>query len=96
MLDFSVTRRSENGEVLEKAGEFFIKFKRNYMKNDCRSILWLKICKSSNDVLIRYGCILTAYELTLTHIPGKENTITFSKNVTGDVNGVNMFPSNLL
>ena len=22
--------------------------------------------------------------------PGKENTITFSKNVTGDVNGVNM------
>lgn len=28
--------------------------------------------------------------------PGKENTITFSKNVTGDVNGVNMFPSNLL
>ena len=27
---------------------------------------------------------------------GKENTITFSKNVTGDVSGVNMFPSNLL
>ena len=56
-----------------KACEIFIKFQPIFMESDCRSILWLKSSKSSSDVLIRYACILTSYQLNLKHVPGNQN-----------------------
>lgn len=58
-----------------KSMVIFLRFSKVNIETDCRSILFLKAAKGTSDVLTRYSTQLTAYNISITHIPGRENCI---------------------
>ena len=61
---------------LLKSMDIFLRFSKVNIEKDCRSILFLKASKGSNDVLTRYAIQLSRCDISIKHIPGKDNTIS--------------------
>ena len=60
---------------LLKALDIFLRFSKVNIHTDCRSILFLKAAKGNNEIFNRYAIEIAAYDISITHIPGKENSI---------------------
>ena len=65
--------------------DIFLRFSHVHIETDCKSILFLKAAKNSADVLTRYAIQLASYNITMEHIPGKENTISDALSRSRDI-----------
>ena len=59
-----------------KSLDFFLRFaSRLVMLIDARAILFLRICKESAGILMRFSQELARYEAEIYHVPGKDNVV---------------------
>ena len=65
--------------------DIFLRFSHVHIETDCKSILFLKAAKNSADVLTRYAIQLASYNITMEHIPGKENIISDALSRSRDI-----------
>ena len=69
-----------------KSLDFFLRFAvRLIILIDAKAILFLRMCKESAGILIRFSIELSKYEAEVYHVPGKDNIIAdiLSRNLEG-------------
>ena len=69
-----------------KSLDFFLRFaKELIILIDARAIMFLRICRESAGILLRFSMEIAKYDATIYHIPGKDNTISdfLSRNQIG-------------
>ena len=60
-----------------KALDFFLRYAhRLVLLIDAKAILFLRMCKNSANILLRFSLELAKYEAEIHHVPGLENTIS--------------------
>jgi hypothetical protein len=60
-----------------KSMDFFLRFANKVIiLVDAKSILFLRMCKDSAGILLRFSLELSKYEAEIFHVPGKENEIS--------------------
>jgi hypothetical protein len=60
-----------------KSMDFFLRFANKVIiLVDAKSILFLRMCKDSAGILLRFSLELSKYEAEIYHVPGKENEIS--------------------
>jgi hypothetical protein len=60
-----------------KSLDFFLRFApKVIIKVDAKSILFLRLCKDSAGILLRFSIELSKYEAEIHHIPGAKNEIS--------------------
>ena len=71
--------RKETLSLLDalKSMDFFLRFaKKVILLVDAKSIIFLRMCRDSAGILLRFSLELSKYEAEIYHIPGKENEIS--------------------
>ena len=66
-----------------KSMDFFLRFANKViLLVDAKSIMFLRMCRDSAGILLRFSLELSKYEAEIFHVPGKENEISdiFSRN----------------